>query len=695
MISNSRKRLSPLILIIAILCWLTLTFWSASDAQGQTSSFYEQLNPTGDPIGGNVGYRAIVLPDTADFLVHNASELTAALSNARSGDVIYVADEAEIDLTDEQDVTIPAGVTLSSGRGRNGSKGGLIFSNALYPDNTFIAMLKTGGPGVRVTGLRLRGPYGEIGDHHYDIVGVANGIRGSYGYLEVDNCEFWNWNKWAIDLEVAIGDHIHHNYIHHTMRSGYGYGVWVRGTGTGIPPSEDVIPLIEANLFDYSRHHIGSGSQDDSSWEARYNIALAHNVQQRFDRHGNADGAGHDTWIHHNWFIGTTDVDMAFRGPAGGSGLFYNNWTNEILARTSVAITNVPTGTPSHIDIYDNQYGGVDESWLPVAEGIASLSEGIAPLSITFDASGSTDPNGGTVVQYQWNFGDGDEALNEKSYGTQVQYTFASPGVYHVELMVFNEYGIPSPPQLIPVVVYPPNPPRYAVTGWIKDSYEGDKENYYTKQLLVGGTVVWEDDVSGAEGWYHLYVDITELIGDEDQVDLSFRVLAEQAVSNPAAEIVELFVYIDNLSVMGGHLENGDFESSGHWETFSSESDWRNTRASEEALTGTYSYLLGRKYLSATPMGSYAQISQTVSFLGDSAGMRKGDVNGSGEISTFDAVKVIQHIIGLDELSGDSLDAADVSGNGTISVYDASMILKYVAGMLICFPADTTCTGSD
>ena len=34
---------------------------------------------------------------------------------------------------------------------------------------------------------------------------IANGIRADHEDLEVDNCELWAWNKWAIDLAVAGG----------------------------------------------------------------------------------------------------------------------------------------------------------------------------------------------------------------------------------------------------------------------------------------------------------------------------------------------------------------------------------------------------------------------------------------------------------------------------------------------------------
>jgi len=201
----------------------------------------EQLNPTGDPIGGGPGYRDIKAAADADFIVATRDELIDALRSSRAGMLIYVRDDAVIDMTGADDQTLPEEVTIASGRGRNGSQGALIYSNSLTENAQYIPLFKTGGKGVRITGLRIRGPFAEVGDHHYDQVKIANGIRADHEDLEVDNCEWWAWNKWAIDLAAAGGAHIHHNYIHHTRRWGYGYGVWVRGGG---------MALIEANIFD-------------------------------------------------------------------------------------------------------------------------------------------------------------------------------------------------------------------------------------------------------------------------------------------------------------------------------------------------------------------------------------------------------------------------------------------------------------
>jgi|GEM_PF-1619975 len=696
--ANSRELLirpnpSRKVQYVLAICVAILLFFTVRISWSQTSTFYEKLNPTGNPIGGGVGYSELVSESDADFVVYDKASLLSAFTAATSGTIIFVDNDAEIDLTDEQDVVIPSGVTLASGRGQGNSRGGLIYSNALYEDQTYISMFETGGPGVRITGLRMRGPYGEVGDHHYDIIGVSNGIRGAHGFLEVDNCELWNWNKWAIDLEVAIGDHIHHNYIHHNTRSGYGYGVWVRGTGTGVPPGADEIPLIEANLFDYSRHHIGSGRQEDSSWEARYNITLQHNVQQRFDRHGNSDGAGYDTWIHHNWFQGITDVDMHFRGPAVGQGLFYNNWSSESFEYTSVVVSDIAAGEPSNIEIYDNEYGGVAEEELPTAVVTADIIEGTAPMVVQFDGMGSFDSNGSSVSTYRWHFGDGDASNNEYTYGENVSYTFTEAGTYFVELMVFNEYGIPSPPVFVPIEVYPSDFDQYMISAWIKDSYEGDKSNYYTKQLLVNNTVVWEDDVAGSEGWFHVREDVSQLVSGLESVDVTFRLVSESDITDPENEIIEIFAFIDNISLLGASIVEGGFETWGvGWSHEVQGENWFTTYSLWEALTGARSYLLGKGYNSTAVAGESASVTQTIPIEIDPSGIELGDVNASGEVSAYDAVKVIQHIVGIADINASLMHIADVSGNGTVTVYDASMILKFVTGSVSCFPADPGCS---
>ncbi|MDP6502243.1 MAG: hypothetical protein QF886_01450, partial [Planctomycetota bacterium] len=91
----------------------------------EAEGFSEQLNPTGDPIGGGPGYRYLMTAGKSRFVVATSQELVAAIGEAGAGDTVYVRDDAVIDMTGSDDQAIPGGVTLASGRGRKGSLGAL------------------------------------------------------------------------------------------------------------------------------------------------------------------------------------------------------------------------------------------------------------------------------------------------------------------------------------------------------------------------------------------------------------------------------------------------------------------------------------------------------------------------------------------------------------------------------------------
>ena len=71
----------------------------------------------------------------------------------------------------------------------------------------------------------------------------------------------------------------------------------------------------------------------------------------------------------------------------------------------------------------------------PVAQAAASPSEGPAPLQVTFDPTGSIDPDG-TIVSYAWDLGDGTTSTESNP-----SHTYSSAGVYTAELTVTDDDG--------------------------------------------------------------------------------------------------------------------------------------------------------------------------------------------------------------------------------------------------------------
>ncbi len=79
--------------------------------------------------------------------------------------------------------------------------------------------------------------------------------------------------------------------------------------------------------------------------------------------------------------------------------------------------------------------GSVSTNKKPNAVISASPLQGTAPLTVSFDGSKSSDPDG-TIVQYNWNFGDGATAT-----GPTNQHTYKNPGTYTASLQVTDNQG--------------------------------------------------------------------------------------------------------------------------------------------------------------------------------------------------------------------------------------------------------------
>ena len=285
------------------------------------------------PIGGGPGYADVVTD--GEHRVSDLDGLLRALQEAKAGEVVYVAGDAEIDCTarvhvDKLVLEVPAGVTLASNRGHAGSRGALIFSDALATR----PLLRALGPDVRITGLRIRGPDPRQRlDHHrrsfkegrgrgyYYKFPVSDGVVSEHPGLRVDNCEMAGWSHAAIFLRGGKRHRIHHNYVHHNQYNGLGYGVCL----------DRAEALIQFSLFDFNRHSIAATGRPGTSYEASHNVELGDSLSHCFDMHGGRDRKdGTDiagTWIriHHNTFR-ARKTPVVIRGTPEESCKVSENW---------------------------------------------------------------------------------------------------------------------------------------------------------------------------------------------------------------------------------------------------------------------------------------------------------------------------------------------------------------------------------
>jgi hypothetical protein len=311
------------------------------------------------PIGGMAGYKDIVTKGS--HRVATLDQLLDALKTAKKGEVVFIDGGAEIDCTERVAVEklvikIPAGVTLASNRGQRASQGAVILSDwfATSP------LIRPMGPGVRVTGLRLRGPDPKRrmehhrrsfdegrGHEYYNKFPYSDGIMTNHANLEVDNCELFAWSHAAVFLAAGDGHRIHHNSMHHCQYAGLGYGICL----------DKAFALIERNVFNWNRHSVAATGIPESGYEARHNVQLEQatpNDNFHFDIHGGeerGDGTkigGKYVRIHHNTFRGPAPAVWLRGVPTEGNEI-HGNWFSSQTRDT------LRTGEKTRVS--DNAYG--------------------------------------------------------------------------------------------------------------------------------------------------------------------------------------------------------------------------------------------------------------------------------------------------------------------------------------------------
>ncbi|NIN65945.1 MAG: PKD domain-containing protein, partial [Anaerolineae bacterium] len=117
----------------------------------------------------------------------------------------------------------------------------------------------------------------------------------------------------------------------------------------------------------------------------------------------------------------------------------------------------------------------------PVAAFDFSPAEPQAGAPVTFDASASSDPDG-TIVSYDWDFGDG-----SMGSGVVVEHTYAMAGDYSVTLTVTDSQGLHSTTSKVVTVIAPPVMRTLDVTFF--DFFDTPFGDYWLSREIWGDSI--------------------------------------------------------------------------------------------------------------------------------------------------------------------------------------------------------------
>jgi chitodextrinase len=124
------------------------------------------------------------------------------------------------------------------------------------------------------------------------------------------------------------------------------------------------------------------------------------------------------------------DWDFGDEGIASGEIVTHTYTTNGTFRASLIVTDNDGNTGDSSGDI---QVGNPSQP--PVADFSFTPSTGISPCEIAFDGGSSRDPDG-TIVDYSWNFGDGN-----RGSGQTARHTYTRWGTFSVSLTVLDNSG--------------------------------------------------------------------------------------------------------------------------------------------------------------------------------------------------------------------------------------------------------------
>jgi len=146
------------------------------------------------------------------------------------------------------------------------------------------------------------------------------------------------------------------------------------------------------------------------------------------------ESLGSSSWAQHTVYVGDEHHDGVQVADMDGDG--------------DLDIVSIGWGH-NRVLLYENLAVDVQGNLVPAAVASATPDSGPAPLSVAFDGSASSDPDG-SIVEHSWDFGDGTGAQ-----GASTVHEYSTTGVYAVSLTVTDDDAATDTATLVVTVTDP------------------------------------------------------------------------------------------------------------------------------------------------------------------------------------------------------------------------------------------------
>jgi sugar lactone lactonase YvrE len=136
----------------------------------------------------------------------------------------------------------------------------------------------------------------------------------------------------------------------------------------------------------------------------------------------------------------TANADNSMAISPDGRSLYFTDWSSRRLFSYALGSDGLPSKRRPAVDTGIGTTASLGAvTVVPDQAPVAAFRAAAAPAGAptTFDATASTDPDG-TVVRYDWDFGDGRRAENA---GPTPQHVYDAPGTHTVRLTVTDAVG--------------------------------------------------------------------------------------------------------------------------------------------------------------------------------------------------------------------------------------------------------------